>query len=155
MTNDFHNRAAAIFGTREGTVAWPALGYETWDAYCTAEFGTARLRLPREERQEVVASLRESGLSVRAISSATGIGIGTVHRELATVPNGTVPDRVLSLDGRERPAARPGPTTETEPEAAPEAPRPKRRPPPRRPSNAHTSCRAHGLRPGPLPSTRC
>ncbi|MGQ5579694.1 hypothetical protein [Streptomyces sp. ECR3.8] len=28
MTNDFHNRAAAIFGTREGTVAWP-YGLET------------------------------------------------------------------------------------------------------------------------------
>jgi transcriptional regulator with XRE-family HTH domain len=43
-----------------------------------------------EERQEVVASLRESGLSIRAIAAATGAGVGTVHRELATVPDGTV-----------------------------------------------------------------
>jgi hypothetical protein len=62
--------------------AWAALGYDTWDAYCSAEFGTARLRLPREERQEVVASLRESGLSVRAIASATGSSIGTVAADL-------------------------------------------------------------------------
>src|SRR5262245_51379825 len=30
--------------------AWIALGYQTWDAYCIREFGSARLRLPREER---------------------------------------------------------------------------------------------------------
>jgi hypothetical protein len=35
--------------------AWVALGYSSWDDYCTREFGTSRLRLPREERQEVVA----------------------------------------------------------------------------------------------------
>jgi len=69
---------------------WAVLGYESWDTYCSAEFGTSRLRLPREERQEVVASLRESGLSIRAIAAATGAGVGTVHRELATVPDGTV-----------------------------------------------------------------
>lgn len=68
--------------------AWDALGYESWDDYCTREFGTSRLRLPREERTEVVASLRESGLSERAIASATGLGKGTVHRELAGGPNG-------------------------------------------------------------------
>lgn len=69
--------------------AWAALGYASWDDYCTREFGTSRLRLPREERQEVVASLREIGMSVRAIASATGQGYGTVRRELAGEPNGS------------------------------------------------------------------
>ena len=70
--------------------AWDALGYSSWDDYCTREFGTSRLRLPREERAEVVASLRESGLSIRAISAATGLGRGTVERDIAApVPNGT------------------------------------------------------------------
>jgi hypothetical protein len=64
--------------------AWAALGYDSWDDYCTREFGTARLRLPREERAEVVASLRESGLSLRAIESATGISRKTVIKDLAT-----------------------------------------------------------------------
>jgi hypothetical protein len=73
--------------------AWAALGYGSWDDYCTREFGTSRLRLPREERQEVVASLREIGMSVRAIAAATGNGVGSVHRALAAVPNGT-PERV-------------------------------------------------------------
>ncbi len=70
--------------------AWTALGYSSWDQYCIREFGTSRLRLPREERPEMVASLRQSGLSIRAIASATGLGRGTVERELASrVPNGT------------------------------------------------------------------
>lgn len=64
--------------------AWAALGYGSWDDYCTREFGTSRLRLPREERQEVVASLREIGMSVRAIAAATGNSVGTVHAELST-----------------------------------------------------------------------
>lgn len=70
--------------------AWAALGYSSWDDYCTREFGTSRLRLPREERQEVVASLRDTGMSVRAIASATGYGRDTVARELSTVRNRTV-----------------------------------------------------------------
>lgn len=68
--------------------AWNALGYSSWDEYCTREFGASRLRLPREERAEVVASLRESGLSTRAIAAATGLGATTVRRELSGAPNG-------------------------------------------------------------------
>lgn len=85
--------------------AWAALGYETWDTYCAAEFGTARLRLPREERQEVVASLRESGMSLRAISSATGISPATAMRD-ARVSDET-PAVVLGTDGSTYAAARP------------------------------------------------
>lgn len=77
--------------------AWGALGYDTWDTYCAAEFGTARLRLPREERQEVVASLRESGMSLRAISSATGISPATAMRD-SRVSDET-PSVVLGTDG--------------------------------------------------------
>jgi protein gp37 len=64
------------------TGAWAALGYDTWDAYCAAEFGAARLALPREERREVVASLADSGLSTRAIASVTGVDQSTVVRTL-------------------------------------------------------------------------
>lgn len=85
---------------------WAVLGYDTWDAYCTAEFGETRLRLPREERQEVVASLRDSGLSTRAIASATGLARNTVMKDLA---QSEPVETVLSLDGRERPASRTAP----------------------------------------------
>lgn len=67
--------------------AWSVLGYQSWDDYCTREFGTSRLRLPREERQEVVASLRESGLSNRAIAAATGLSEPTVRRDLTGASN--------------------------------------------------------------------
>lgn len=62
--------------------AWTALGYQSWDDYCTREFGTSRLRLPREERPEVVSSLRDSGLSIRAIAAATGDSYGTIQAEV-------------------------------------------------------------------------
>ncbi|NUS43739.1 MAG: hypothetical protein HOQ24_08650 [Mycobacteriaceae bacterium] len=65
------------------TRVWLALGYTSWDAYCTAEFGACRIRLPREDRQEVIASLRESGMSTRAIAAATGISQPTVRRDLS------------------------------------------------------------------------
>jgi hypothetical protein len=73
--------------------AWSALGYASWDDYCTREFGTSRLRLPREERAEVVSSLRESGLSIRAIASATGTGTRQVQEDLRDqVCSQTTPD---------------------------------------------------------------
>ena len=65
--------------------AWQVLGYANWDAYCEAEFGYLRLRMPREERREVVCSLREAGLTIRAIASATGIDKNTVQTDLAHV----------------------------------------------------------------------
>lgn len=86
--------------------AWAALGYETWDAYCAAEFGTSRLALPREERREAVASLAESGLSVRAIASVTGDSHMTVQRDLkagVTPARESVtpgPRRVIGVDGK-------------------------------------------------------
>lgn len=67
------------------------------------------MSLPREERQEVVASLRESGLSIRAIAAATGMGRGTIERTLEpAVPNGTpdVGERpTISVDRRLLPAS--------------------------------------------------
>lgn len=77
---------------------WAVLGYDTWDAYCTAEFGETRLKLPREERQEIVASLRDSGLSVRAISAATGNSTRTVQKDLQ-VSSSTTPE-IRGTDGK-------------------------------------------------------
>lgn len=77
--------------------AWSALGYLTWDDYCTREFGTSRLALPREDRAETVQSLRSAGLSLRAIESATGLGKSTVQRQLAPVPNGT-PEPAVTVE---------------------------------------------------------
>lgn len=91
---------------------WIALGYGSWDEYLTAELGSVRLKLPREERQEQVASLRERGLSLRAIASVTGVGRGTVERDLERVPNGTPdPKPVTGRDGKTYKAKPEGPKT--------------------------------------------
>lgn len=122
------------------TRAWAALGYRSWDDYCHREFGTARLRLPREERQEIVASLRDSGLSTRAIAVATGLSQSTIAREIPAPAesNDSAGDddaapvgrsqsapkaapRITGVDGKTYVASRPQPTQ-------PEAVRPKRRP---------------------------
>jgi hypothetical protein len=78
--------------------AWAALGYSSWDAYTDAELGEVRLRLPRQDRQEVVASMTEAGMSTRAIGAALGVGIGTVHRDRAGVPDGTPADEVVDAE---------------------------------------------------------
>lgn len=62
--------------------AWQALGYATWDEYVTREFGNLHLRPPLEERQQVVVSLREVGMSTRAIATSTQMSQSTVAREL-------------------------------------------------------------------------
>lgn len=108
--------------------AWAVLGYSSWDDYVTREFGNLHLRPPLEYRQDVVLSLREAGMSARAIASATQLSKSTVHRELGAtagrdVPNGTPGDarRVIGTDGksyqpiREREAtSAKGPVTELE-----------------------------------------
>lgn len=83
--------------------AWSVLGYSSWDDYCTREFGTSRIRLPREERQEVVASMREIGMSTRAIASATGVSKNTItadsQREVSQI--GTpAPAPITGTDGK-------------------------------------------------------
>lgn len=77
--------------------AWEPLGYESWDQYCSSELAHARLRLPLEERDALVGSFRRAGMSLRAISSVTGLGKTTVQRSLAGVPNGT--PAIVGLDG--------------------------------------------------------
>ena len=63
--------------------AWAALGYSSWDAFLAAEFGKYQLRLPSEERDETVMSMRAAGLSIRAIA-ATGVASKkTVERTIA------------------------------------------------------------------------
>lgn len=109
---------------------WAVLGYDTWDAYCTAEFGETRLKLPREERQEVVASLRDSGLSTRAIAAATGMNQSTIARDLQRGDAFASP-AVQGLDGKTYTVARETEIVDAElidEPARPEPPKVKRRP---------------------------
>lgn len=62
---------------------WVALGYTSWDEMVTNELDHLHVRLPREERRGVVKSLRQAGLSTRAIADVTGINRETIRQEIA------------------------------------------------------------------------
>lgn len=85
-----------------------ALGYSSWDDYCTREFGSNRIRIPKAERPEEIASMRSLGMSTRAIATATGVSKDTVRREIATGAN--EPVDVTGVNGKiytPRPASQP------------------------------------------------
>jgi len=85
--------------------AWEALGHPTWEEYCTRELpelGLLARGMAIPARREAVASLRARSMSVRAIGAGLGLGVGTVHRDLAAADVALA--TVTSLDGRARPA---------------------------------------------------
>ncbi|SNS53632.1 hypothetical protein SAMN06309944_0693 [Micrococcales bacterium KH10] len=67
--------------------AWEALGYDSWDDYCASEFAGSRLALPRGERAEVAMSMRDAGMSFRAIGSALGVSDYTARGDVSTARN--------------------------------------------------------------------
>ena len=83
--------------------AWLAFGLASWEALCDRDLGGVRIALPRDERREAIAELREAGLSTRAIGAALGVSKDTVHRDLAGVSNET-PAPVTGADGKTYPA---------------------------------------------------
>jgi hypothetical protein len=110
--------------------AWQALEHPSWDAYCQREFGTKHLRVPREQRREVVESMRGIGMSTRVIAAATGMSKDTVRRALPGGANETpdaksnvVPIRVTGEDGKSylaHPARRRRPASEVPDEEIPD-----------------------------------
>jgi transposase len=70
--------------------AWIPLGLANWEEFVSQTIDVDHIRIPKPERRAIVAALREGGLTLRAIASATGLSVGTTHRELSRgVPNGT------------------------------------------------------------------
>lgn len=114
-----------------------ALGYPSWTAYLADTLGAEPLRLPRDQRQELVGYLAGEGMSTRAIGAVVGASHPTVINDLRSTGQDLPVDRpatVTSLDGRERPATRPTPpanvdsrTGEIDAEQAGK-PQPRRRP---------------------------
>ena len=72
--------------------AWAALGYDSWEDYCTAELGTPLLRLGRAVRQRLVGKLTSGGMSNRSVASALGISEITVRRDLKSGATDVAPD---------------------------------------------------------------
>ncbi|MFI5426104.1 hypothetical protein [Aeromicrobium sp. UC242_57] len=91
--------------------AWSALGYATWDAYCAGEFNEARMvRLDREQRLEIVAEMRQAGMSTTTIASGIGVSKSTVHNDLPVLEarGYDLPDQIIETGGRSRTATSAG-----------------------------------------------
>jgi len=105
---------------------WAQLGYRAWEEYVAGEFGGHHVRLPRPQRQEIVARLHEEGLSTRAIGVALGVDQRTVRRDLPAEVD-TAPVPVVGVDGKSY-AAPSKPSAEADTGAGPAASPPRRRP---------------------------
>lgn len=67
-----------------------ALGYKSWTAYLADVLGEEPMRLPRDERRELVAWLAGEGMSTRAIAPVVGAHHDTVASDIrAAVGNPT------------------------------------------------------------------
>lgn len=112
LTDAIKSALVATWNLREQAYksrVWVPLGYSSWEDYCNEEFST--IAIPRTERQSVISAMRSAGMSTRAIAAATGLGLGTVHRELSGVPNGT-PETVVGVDGKTYGGSPPQPRTD-------------------------------------------
>lgn len=90
-----------------------ALGYSSWHEYCTAEL--EGMRIPLADRPAIVAELRQTGMSTRAIGAALGVDAKTVRNDLGSTGEISPVETVRSLDGRERPATQPARPTPVAP----------------------------------------
>jgi hypothetical protein len=128
---DGMEKLQALVEEAQAGQAHVALGYKSWTAYLADTLGHEPLRLPRDQRQELVGYLAGEGMSTRAIAPIVGTGYDTVQRDLRTDRNRSVerPAVVTSLDGRQRPAARPTAVVDVETGEVLAAPAPERTPP--------------------------
>lgn len=67
------------------------LGFKSWTAYVADAVG-GQLQLSRDSRAAMVAMLAGEGMSLRAISEATGVSKSTVANDLAQVSNSWTPE---------------------------------------------------------------
>lgn len=98
--NDRSKDVRAAFHERD----WEILGYKSWNDYLDAEFAQHRVKLSPHDRQEIVGYMREDGMSTRAIASAVGASVGTVHKDLEVFRNeheANPPLVIGGLDGKQ------------------------------------------------------
>jgi hypothetical protein len=83
-----------------------ALGYPSWTAYLADTLGSEPLRLPRDQRQELVGYLAGEGMSTRAIAPIVGASQRTVADDVsnfAHLPQPSTiatPERVVIAEQR-------------------------------------------------------
>lgn len=89
-TDRLRGRLATAWGELQDLIAreaWRVLGYDTLADWMQGEFGDLRLlRITADQRRDVVGAMKSQGMSVRAISRALGVSVGTVHGDTQPAP---------------------------------------------------------------------
>lgn len=85
--------------------AWLSLGYPDWDSMREAEYQGPAVIVPRAGRPEIVARLREEGLSQQQVASTLGVSHQTVGRDEVHMDN--VPVARTDSLGRQQPTSKP------------------------------------------------
>jgi hypothetical protein len=117
-----------IVTAREGRIH-EALGFKSWEEYIADVIQTEMGVLPTEDRLQIVAVLRGDQKSEREIAAIIGVSQKTVNRDLKELSHDDsvdLPDTVVGLDGKERPAHPPTPPPPPpKPQPPPPAPKPE------------------------------
>lgn len=104
-----------------GVMDWPRIVRRGMTEDAKREHALAlnldRRHLTREQRQELVVRLRESGWSTRRIADRIGHSVGTVHNDLQVFNSEhlNAPEAITGADGKQYPAYRPAPEPDPEP----------------------------------------
>lgn len=61
--------------------AWCTLGYSSWTAMREAEYGGAAFMVPSKSRPEIVARIREAGLTQREAAATAGVTEQTIYND--------------------------------------------------------------------------
>lgn len=78
--NHLWKEVSAAFHQRD----WEILGYQSWNDYLDTEFAQHRVKLPPEDRQEIVGLMREGGMSTRANTATASATLPQVKLGVAT-----------------------------------------------------------------------
>lgn len=87
---DARQKVQALIERAQAGRAWEVLGFQSWTAYVSEVLGEQPMRLPREERREMIAMLSSTGMSTRAIAPVVGTTRETVRRDIAAATDTNV-----------------------------------------------------------------
>lgn len=87
---DARQKVQALIERAQAGRAWEVLGFLSWTAYVSEVLGEQPMRLPREERREMIAMLSSTGMSTRAIAPVVGTTRETVRRDIAAATDTNV-----------------------------------------------------------------
>lgn len=90
ITNNVEQVIPLIEQAKNGKI-FESLGYRSWTAYVSEEFGGQLARLAVAERRPVVEILADTGMSTRAIAPIVGVSPATIARDLVEVSHRETP----------------------------------------------------------------